>query len=188
MNFTKCIIRGTLFTSLLFSGITVYADVWIQPFPIYSALPIFYPPAYQSPGSDVDRETANDGLIAQSPDFTPTYVPLKSLRKKNLQSFVNKIRAKDPAGAVQMEQIFAATDFIGQVGELMQGFGLNKNNVADVYAVYLVSAWQAINGDTSTKSSGTYQAVSAQAVRGLSQSIQRQVRVQISGFHSSGSG
>ncbi len=168
--FTKYIIRGTFFVSLLSAGAPVCADVLLFPLPNYSALPVFYPPAYQAPGSDIDEETVDEALIAQSSNFTPTYVPSKSLRKKNLANFVNKIRAQDPASAAKIEQIFASTDIIDQIGSVIQGIGLNKNNAADAFAVYWVSAWQAVNGDTSTKNSETYQAVATQSARGLSRS------------------
>jgi hypothetical protein len=69
-----------------------------------------------------------------------------------------------------MEQEFAAGDFIDQIGGIMSSVGLSKNNVADAYALYWVNAWQVANGDSSTPSAQTMQAVAAQAARGLSSS------------------
>ncbi len=170
--FTKYIISSTFFVSLLFAGAPVRADILIFPFPNYSALPVFYPPAYRELGSEGDQETSNEALMAQSSNFTPIYVPSKSLRTKNLANFVNKIRTKDPVGAAQMEQIFASTDIVVQISGLMQNIGLHNDNAPDAYAVYLVSAWQAVNSDTSAKSRESYEAVTKQTMRGLSRSTE----------------
>jgi hypothetical protein len=69
-----------------------------------------------------------------------------------------------------MEQFFSSTDVIGQIGDAMQSIGLKRNNAADAYALYWVSAWKATRGDNSTADGGTYKAVSVQAARGLSSS------------------
>jgi hypothetical protein len=69
-----------------------------------------------------------------------------------------------------MEQEFASTDFMGQMGSIMSSAGLSKNNVADAFALYWVNAWQVANGDSSTPSAQTMRAVAVQAARGLSQS------------------
>jgi hypothetical protein len=99
-----------------------------------------------------------------------TYTPSKSRTRTNLQNFVNKSRAADPAGAAQMEQMFASTDVIGQIGDAMASVGLSRSNAADAFALYWVSAWQAANGRSDTRSPETYKAAAAQAARGLSQS------------------
>ncbi len=98
------------------------------------------------------------------------YRPLKSLTRKNLANFVEKTRVVDPASAAQLEQLFASTDFIGAVSDAMQGIGLRADNAAHAFAIYWVSAWQAAHGDHSTANAATYQAVSAQASNGLSNS------------------
>jgi hypothetical protein len=106
----------------------------------------------------------------ENPIIPLTYTPSKSRTRTNLQTFVNKSRAADPAGAAQMEQEFASGDIMGQIGGIMSSVGLSKNNVADAFALYWVNAWQVANGDSSTPSAETMQAVAAQAARGLSQS------------------
>jgi hypothetical protein len=101
-----------------------------------------------------------------------TYKPSSSLRKKNLANFVSKTRATDPAGAAQMEALFAIGDIIDQIDGAMQGKGLTASNAADAYAVWWVSAWQAANGDTRDIGGATYQAVSDQAARGFAATAQ----------------
>ena len=108
----------------------------------------------------------------QTRSLVTTYTPSKSLRKKNLANFVSKTRATDPAGAAQMEQLFASGDIIGQIDGIMQANGLSVSNAADAYAVWWVSAWQASIGDLSEKNGATYQAVSTQAARGFASTPQ----------------
>jgi hypothetical protein len=52
----------------------------------------------------------------------------------------------------------------------MRSVGLSRDNAADAFAVYWISAWQAANGRTTTPSAETFKAVAAQAARGLAQS------------------
>jgi hypothetical protein len=99
------------------------------------------------------------------------YTPSTTRTRANLQSFANKTRKFDPEGAAKMEQLFASTDIIGQIGTVMRSYaGLNKNNAADAFALYWVSAWKASKGDVSDKSVASYKAVAAQAARGMSTS------------------
>jgi hypothetical protein len=128
-----------------------------------------------------DEETVSD-LVAEpgisqpnetdkfQPSVSLNYTPNKARTRVNLQNFVNSTRAVDPAGAQQLEALFAASDIIGQIGSVMADFGLSKNNTADALALYWISAWQAAHGDSSAPSPAMAQAVSAQAARGLSQS------------------
>jgi hypothetical protein len=101
---------------------------------------------------------------------SPTYTPSKSLRKKNLANFVSKTRATDPAGADQMEQLFANGDIIGQIDSAIAPYGLTASNTADAYAVWWVAAWQVANSDTRDVNGATYKAVSGQAARGFATS------------------
>jgi hypothetical protein len=110
--------------------------------------------------------------IAVSQELNATYTPSKSRTRANLQAFADKTRAVDPAGASQMEQLFASTDIMSEIGSVMAKYGLSKNNCADAFAVYWVAAWSVVHGHMDDPSASTYQAVSAQAARGLSQSAE----------------
>ncbi|MFC4291481.1 DUF6683 family protein [Sphingorhabdus arenilitoris] len=99
-----------------------------------------------------------------------TYTPSKSRTKTNLQTFVNKSRAVDPAGAAKLEAFVGSNDVIGQIGQVMASEGMSKNNVADAFAVYWVNAWAAAYGISDETPGSTYRAVSQQAARGLASS------------------
>jgi hypothetical protein len=113
-------------------------------------------------------------LVADSKVATNTYrfVTSQQRRKNNLANFVAKTRATDPVGASRMAALFANGDIIDQMDGVMQAIGLSASNVADAYAVWWVSAWQAANGDTRDYGAATYQAVSAQAARGFAATAQ----------------
>jgi hypothetical protein len=96
-----------------------------------------------------------------------TFTPSKSRRRANLQAIVERARSQDPAGAVQLEQTFASADIIGQIDAALQTVGLRADNTADAYAMWWISSWKATKGDVSTASAAAYQAVSAQAARGM---------------------
>jgi hypothetical protein len=122
----------------------------------------------------LNRRVADNSPTNQSPYTTRAgslvYNISRARTRVNLQNFVNKTRANDPAGATQMEQLFASTDIIDQINGAMRSVGLSADNAADAYALWWVSAWKASRGDDSTASSASYQAVSEQAAHALSQS------------------
>jgi hypothetical protein len=142
--------------------------------PVYSPLQaITSDVAYEGMKSSSHSDSGESASETNSSSVNTSeilYTPSKSRTRANLQNFVNKSRAVDPAGAEQMEALFASTDIIGQIGSVMANFGLSPNNAADAFALYWIAAWQAAHGDSSTPSAAMAQAVSAQAARGLSQS------------------
>jgi hypothetical protein len=66
--------------------------------------------------------------------------------RANLKRFVEKTRQINPQGAVELEQLFASKDIIGQINQGMVTVGLKPNNVADGYAIYWISAWLGTRG------------------------------------------
>lgn len=100
------------------------------------------------------------------------YTPSKSRRAANLARFVEKSRAADPAGAAQLQQLFASGDFIEKVGHSLAPHGMRVDNVADAYTVWWINAWQATRGRNDTTPRGINEAVRAQAGRALSASPQ----------------
>ena len=119
----------------------------------------------------------NNGADDSEPQTAPStipqtaaalvYVPSKAVRKQNLARFVQESRAKDPQGASKMEQLFQTTDIIEQIGAAMRPVGLRVNNVADAYAVWWISAWEAVNKRDAGSSPAMYQAVKAQAAQSI---------------------
>jgi hypothetical protein len=77
---------------------------------------------------------------------TTLFSPSAARTRQNLANFVSKTRSFDPAGADKMEALFASTDVIGAIGQGIAPYGLKTNNVADAYAVYWISAWEATRG------------------------------------------
>lgn len=106
------------------------------------------------------RPAANPALLS----FTPNL----ATRKRNLAGFVAKTRAQSPENADQMEQLFSSTDVFAAMAQGLAPTGLRIDNVADTYAAYWITAWEAANGITgSTTSRAQAQGVKAQASRAL---------------------
>lgn len=112
---------------------------------------------------------AEAGPVAEAGDEALLYQPSAERTRANLAAFVEKTRAVDPAGAAQLEQAFASADIIGTIGAELRKVGLDKNNMADAYAVWWVNAWGAAHGDLSESSPAQLQAVSDQAARAMLQ-------------------
>jgi hypothetical protein len=91
-----------------------------------------------------------------------------TVRQRNLAHFVAETGNVDHDSAVKMEQLFASTDVIGQIGAAIGPYGLRTDNVADAYAVYWISAWEAAHGIVGSSETRTRaQAVKAQAARAI---------------------
>jgi hypothetical protein len=75
-----------------------------------------------------------------------TYRADKTQRRVNIDRFLGDIRKKDAAGAAQLANVFANVDVIGQISSEIARYGLSGTNVADAYAVYWISAWEASRG------------------------------------------
>jgi hypothetical protein len=104
------------------------------------------------------QATASDLIFRMSPEA----------RKRNIANFIEKGRAVDPAGADQMEQIFASTDVFATLESAIAPYGLRSNNVADAYTMYWITAWEAargVRGQTETRA--RVQAVKKQVVQAL---------------------
>ncbi len=126
-----------------------------------------------------DRRSAapRQGLVAETAAPAPNlralrYTPSKTRRTANLAGFVEKTRAADPAGAAQLQQLFASGDIIDKIGGALAQQGMRVDNVADAYAVWWINAWQATRGHNNTTSRATNDAVRDQAARALSASPQ----------------
>ena len=116
------------------------------------------------------REQQRAGAAASAPAgpaASTLYTPSKARRAANLQQFVNRTRAFDPAGVEELTTTFAAGDIIEKIGAAVAPQGLRVDNLADAYAVYWINAWQATQGRTDTPSRTTIAAVSAQAEHAL---------------------
>jgi hypothetical protein len=95
------------------------------------------------------------------------FKPSTTVRQTNLKRFVENIRQNDPAGAVQVKQIFDSTDVINQIGQKMATVGLKSNNLADAYAVYWTNAWLGAHGRSDNLSKAQMMAVQNQVAEVL---------------------
>lgn len=96
------------------------------------------------------------------------YQPSKARRSANLAQFVQKARAVDRGNAEDLQRLFASGDFIDKIGGVLAPLGLRVDNLADAYAIWWISAWNATRGNNDSPSRTMAQAVSAQAARALS--------------------
>lgn len=101
------------------------------------------------------RQVANPAMLH--------YTPAKVRRTANLARFVSKTRAADPRGADDLQKLFAQGDFIEKIGALVAPQGLQIDNIADAYALWWITAWQASRGNNDTPSRTTLAAVRRQA-------------------------
>jgi hypothetical protein len=93
------------------------------------------------------------------------YNPSATVRQRTIARFIQGVRTNDPDAAEKLEQIFATNDIIDRMGEIMVASGLNSNNLADAYALYWTSAWQAFSGRDRDISKTEIAAVRSQAAR-----------------------
>jgi hypothetical protein len=115
------------------------------------------PPENGSPSRD---HATNPALLR----FTPNL----ATRQRNLAGFIAKTRAQSSENADQMAQMFASTDIFAAFAQGLAPAGLKIDNVADCYAAYWISAWEAANGIVGSQTSRTQaQAVKAQVSRAL---------------------
>ncbi len=115
------------------------------------------------------RLTSPDAARTMSPAATSVlrYTPSKPRRSANLAAFVQKTRAADPAGAADLQKLFAEGDFIEKIGALVAPQGLRIDNVADAYALWWITAWQAAHGNNDTPSRAVLGAVRQQAANAV---------------------
>ena len=91
-----------------------------------------------------------------------SFTPSQTRRKANYAAFVAKTRAQDPAGAAQLEQLFATVDVVAATEAPLAKLGLSSRNVADAYAAWWVTAWLGAQGRSDDPTRAQMQAVKRQ--------------------------
>jgi hypothetical protein len=91
------------------------------------------------------------------------YIPSKERRAANLKSFADRIGRVDPAGARQLQALFASGDVIDRMGALIRPHGFRVDDLGDVYAVWWITTWQATRGRNDDPSAAASAAVRQQA-------------------------
>lgn len=115
---------------------------------------------------------------------TLSYRPSAAVRKANFARFVERSRAKDPASAAKLAEVFRTTDVMASASGWMKPYGLSHTNVADAAAVYLTIAWLTVHGRTNDPGQAEVRAVrnqfaasagSAPGFRGASDAIKQEL-------------
>jgi hypothetical protein len=71
-----------------------------------------------------------------------SFKPSATLRKQNLDKFINTLIAMDPGFAGQLQGV----DLVDMIEGEISKYGLSTANVADAYTVYLLAAHAVVNG------------------------------------------
>jgi hypothetical protein len=145
---------------------------WNPPIGIWPGVMYFNNQANNAMLQSGNANSTNNESTTERPAprlVSTTYTPSSARTRTNLAAFVAKTRRTDPVQADKMQELFASTDVIGEIGNVLVQFGLEKNNVAHAYAAYWVSSWQAANSDLTTPSKQMLSAVAAQATSRLAQ-------------------
>jgi hypothetical protein len=82
-----------------------------------------------------------------------SFAPSISRRRENLAGFVRSAKLANMRGGSELESVFADGDIIQKIGESLVPYGLKTNNLADAYAVYWMSMWEASRGIVSSQTS-----------------------------------
>lgn len=117
----------------------------------------------ESARQTVDRTSRRAAPPRQASAVDLGYRPSLTARKKNMAQFVAKLRTRSPAGAAEVEKMFASTDVIAEMGKVIAPVGLRVDNVADAFTVWWINAWLASRGRDDDPSRGQVAAVRRQA-------------------------
>lgn len=93
------------------------------------------------------------------------YTPSLERRQTNLSELAEQRQASHLKGAKELEALLSSSQIIDVVQQTIEPFGLKINNLADVYTLWWLTAWQASEGRTVYVSKQTAQAVKQQAVK-----------------------
>jgi hypothetical protein len=89
-------------------------------------------------------------------------------RKANYKSFVEKSRKMNAAVANDLQKMFNSGDPIQIAsGPLNRKFGVQVNNTADAYALWMIAAWWVANGESGDMSRQQFSAVRTQVSGGM---------------------
>ena len=121
----------------------------------------------RKPRSDRQAEAAARDAVPVMDDTALTFRPSLERRRRNFAQFIAKTRAVDPTGARELEG-FLANDVIGILSSRIAPYGLRTDNVADAMALYVMEAWEVVNGKVLLPSRTRSLAVRRQMARAIS--------------------
>ncbi len=104
-----------------------------------------------------------------APVLSPTvlsFTPSVEQRRANFAAFVKRTRRTNPEAAADFEQN-VKPEIILQIDQSIQPYGLSAYNLADAYAVWWVTAWDAIFAPEAEASRAKLQAVKQQSANAI---------------------
>jgi hypothetical protein len=102
---------------------------------------------------------ADSELVSQRLEYKTSL----ALRQTNLQEFAAKRQVAHLEGAKDLEQMLSSDKVIDAIQQTIEPYGLSINNLADAYALWWITAWQASEGNLAKVDKETAQAVKKQA-------------------------
>jgi hypothetical protein len=118
-------------------------------------------------GGTRQRQGSTSASTAAADLAALRFTPSATRRAANQRAFVEKTRRIDQGNARDLERLFASGDLMDRLGEAMQPIGLRTDNLADAFAIWWITAWNATQGVNPTPSRAQAAAVRAQAARAL---------------------
>lgn len=79
------------------------------------------------------------------------YTPSLTRRQANIARQIARVRAASPASAKSMEEMFREQNVFAMIDGTVAPFGMSTSNVADAYAVWWITTWEASQGLTDTQ-------------------------------------
>ncbi|MFZ1344255.1 hypothetical protein [Thiothrix eikelboomii] len=92
------------------------------------------------------------------------YQPSLARRQVNLSDLAAQRQVQHLNGADELEALLSSAQVIEAIEQTIQPYGLGINNLADVYTLWWITAWQASEGELSKIDKQTAQAVKQQAM------------------------
>jgi hypothetical protein len=128
-------------------------------------------------GDTAPRDRATPQAVPQSRPVPTTadalaqlhFTPSLQERQRNFAAMVAAMRPRSPAGARELETLFARGDLIDKSARALAPVGISTDNLADAYALWWVTVWAKVHGATTYGDRAQVQAVRGQAARALAQ-------------------
>lgn len=113
----------------------------------------------QTPSVLSSLQQSEKSLAAQRLEYKTSL----ELRQINLQQFALKRQVAHLEGAKELEQLLGSVKVIDAIQQTIEPYGLSINNLADAYALWWITAWQASEGKLAKVDKETAQAVKKQS-------------------------
>ena len=142
----------SIFFAAVFLSAPAYAQVFIPPF---NFTPQMYNGVYDHIRHRQKAESASsvDKLSTKTSDVF-RYTRSAANSGQIIENYLNKIQPANPLLASQIRYVMTRQDIIAQTSKAIAPAGLQADNVADVFAMWWISAWRAANSDTAGAASG----------------------------------